>query len=71
MLLKENYKADGAFEKQKGRQVAGGHRQDKTVYEGKTSSPKATTSSVFMIAAIAAMKGKLWQQWMCLDLIYE
>ena len=58
MFLKEKYKADGTFEKLKARLVAGGHRQDKTVYEGKTSSPTVSTSSVFIIAAIAAMEGK-------------
>jgi len=58
MFLKKKYRADGTFEKLKARLVAGGHRQDKTIYEGKTSSPTVNTSSVFIIAAIAAMEGK-------------
>ena len=54
MFIKEKYKPDGTFEKIKARLVAGGHRQDKKVYEGKTSSPTVSTTSVFLVAAIAA-----------------
>ena len=54
MFLKEKYRPDGSFEKVKARLVAGGHQQDKTVYADKISSPTVATSSVFMIAIIAA-----------------
>jgi len=43
----------------KARLVPGGHRQDKSLYEGKTASPTVNASSVFIIAAIAAMEAKV------------
>ena len=55
LFLKEKVKANGEFEKLKARLVAGGHQQDRTVYEKKhTSSPTIATTSVMLIAAIAA-----------------
>ena len=54
MFLKENYKADGSFDKGKARLVAGGHQQDRTVYGDKLSSPTVAISPVFMIGVIAA-----------------
>jgi len=53
MFLKEKFDAEGKFEKLKARLVAGGHQQDKTIYEH-TSSHTIRTTSVFMLAAIAA-----------------
>jgi hypothetical protein len=57
MFLKEKYNAQGQFEKLKSRLVAGGHRQDKDIFES-VSSATVGTSSVMMIAAIAAMEGR-------------
>ena len=54
MFIKEKYRADGTFEKVKARLVAGGHRQDKKVYEGKTNSPTVSTSALFIVCTIAA-----------------
>ena len=45
-FVKEKYKADGTFEKVKARLVAGGHRQDRRVYEGNTNSPTVSTSEM-------------------------
>ena len=53
MFLKEKYTADGMFEKLKSRLVAGGHLQDRDVYNN-GASPTASTSSVFILTAIAA-----------------
>ena len=53
MFLKEKFTADGLFEKLKARLVAGGDQQDKELYEN-LSSPTASTSSVMVVAAIAA-----------------
>ena len=55
MFLKEKFNAEGQFEKLKSRLVAGGHRQDKEVFES-VSSSTVSTSSVLMIAAIAAVE---------------
>jgi hypothetical protein len=54
MFLKEKYYADGQFEKIKARLVAGGHQQDQEIFRGISSSPTVSTSSVFIISAIAA-----------------
>ena len=55
VFIKEKFKPDGVFDKLKARLVAGGHLQDKTIYsDNETSSPTVSTSSVFMVAAIAA-----------------
>lgn len=57
MFLKDKYFASGVFEKFKARLVAGGDQQDKTLYEN-LSSPTAATSSVLIVAAIAAHEGR-------------
>ena len=53
LFVKIKYKPSGIFDKVKSRLVAGGHRQDRSLYRDKTSSPTVSTSSVFLIAAIA------------------
>ncbi len=53
LFIKEKYNASGKFEKLKGRLVAGGHKQDRELYED-ISSPTVSTPSVFLIAALAA-----------------
>ena len=57
MFLKEKYNALGVFEKLKSRLVAGGHRQDRDVFDS-VSSATVGTSSVMMVSAIAAMEGR-------------
>lgn len=55
MFIKLKYLANGDFDKIKARLVAGGHRQDRSLYsEEQTSSPTAGTSSVFVVAGLAA-----------------
>lgn len=55
MFLKEKFLSTGEFEKLKARLVAGGHMQDRSIYaDREISSPTVNTSSVFMVAAIAA-----------------
>ena len=55
MFIKLKYLADGDFEKIKARLVAGGHRQDRSLYtEEQTSSPTAGTPTVFTVAGLAA-----------------
>ena len=58
MFLKVKYLPDGTFDKTKARLVAGGHRQDRTVYEGKTSSPTVDTTVVMIEAALTASEGR-------------
>ena len=59
IFLKEKYDAQGLFQKLKARLVAGGNHQDRTIYaESEISSPTVSTSSVFMIATIAAKEGR-------------
>jgi len=53
MFLKEKFLPTGDFERLKARLVAGGHMQDRTVYDT-VSSPTVSLTSIFMIAAIAA-----------------
>ena len=53
VFLKEKFNAAGFFEKLKARLVAGGHLQDRTVYN-KASSPTVSTSAVFIVSTIAA-----------------
>ena len=48
---------NGTFEKLKARLVAEGDRQDRSLYED-LSAPKVLTSSVFSIAAVAAMENR-------------
>jgi hypothetical protein len=57
MFLKEKYDSTGKFEKLKARLVANGNMQDKSLYPD-VSSPTASTSCVFAIAAIAAYEGR-------------
>ena len=52
-FLKDKYLADGEFEKLKTRLVAGGHMQDRNIYDD-SSSPTVSTTSLFIVAAIAA-----------------
>ena len=59
MFLKEKFAADGKFDKLKARLVAGGHQQDRSVYsDSETSSPTVSTTSLFLIAAIAAKENR-------------
>ena len=53
MFLKEKFLSTGMFDKLKARLVAGGNMQDKALYED-ISSPTVSTTSVFIIAVIAA-----------------
>jgi hypothetical protein len=53
MFLKAKHLPSGAFDKLKVRHVAGGNQQDKLLYPNLSAST-AATSSVFIIAAIAA-----------------
>ena len=55
MFLKEKFTADGSFEKLKSRLVAGGHLQDRDIYDN-GSSPTLSTSSLFILSAIASQK---------------
>ena len=57
MSLKEKFTADGLFEKLKAILVAGGHLQDREIYDKGTSST-VSTSSVFLIAASAASSNR-------------
>ena len=52
-FLKEKYLPNGEFDKLRGRLVAGGNMQDKSLYDD-ISSPTASIPAVFMVAAIAA-----------------
>jgi hypothetical protein len=57
MFLKDKFLASGDYEKLKARLVAGGDQQDKTLYDD-LSSPTAATSSVLIVAALAASEGR-------------
>ena len=57
MFLKDKFLATGDHEKLKARLVAGGDQQDKTLYDD-LSSPTAATSSVLIVAALAASEGR-------------
>ena len=57
MFGKAKYAADGTFDKFKSRIVAGGHLQDRNIYDN-GSSPTVSTTSVFIVAAIAAMENR-------------
>jgi Reverse transcriptase (RNA-dependent DNA polymerase) len=57
IFLKEKTLADGSFDKLKSRIVAGGHMQDRDIYDN-GSSPTVSTTSVFIIAALAAKDGR-------------
>jgi hypothetical protein len=55
MFFKEKFYPNGDFEKLKARFVAGGDGQDRSMYsENQISSQTVSTSSVFVIAALAA-----------------
>jgi hypothetical protein len=57
MFLTPKKLPDGTMDKMKARLVAGGHRQDRSLYSDvETSSPTAALSSVLMVAALAAHK---------------
>ena len=53
MFIKAKHLSSGVFDKLKARLVAGGDQQDKSLYPNLSAS-SATTSSVFINAAIAA-----------------
>ena len=53
MFLKMKTNPNGSFNKYKARLVAGGHRQEKTLYDD-LSSPTVFTSGVFTVISIAA-----------------
>ena len=57
MFGKAKYAADGTFDKFKSRIVAGGHLQDRDIYDN-GSSPTVSTTSVFIVAAIAAKENR-------------
>jgi len=57
MFLKEKYDGLGRFEKLKGRLVADGRMQDKSLYSDKIS-PTASIESIFTELTLAVMKGK-------------
>jgi hypothetical protein len=57
MFITEKFDADGVFEKVKARLVAGGHLQDRNIYDN-GSSPTPALQSVFMVAAIAAAESR-------------
>ena len=57
MFLKDKYTAEGKFDKLKSRLVAGGHLQDREIYDN-GSSPTVSTTSVFIIASIAAKENR-------------
>ena len=59
MFLKEKFLSTGEFAKMKAQLVAGGHRQDRRMYEDwEITSPTVSMSAVYMIAAIGAMQGR-------------
>jgi hypothetical protein len=53
LFFKAKYLPNGEFDKLKARLVAGGHMQDRELYDD-VSSPTATTESIMMVATIAA-----------------
>ena len=57
MFLKQKFDAEGKHDKLKSRLVAGGHMQDKTLYED-LSSPTAGLMSVLVVCAIAAYENR-------------
>ena len=56
LFLKEKLLPDGSFDKLKARLVAGGHRQDTSLYDD-VSSPTVNLSTLYTILAIAAHEG--------------
>ena len=57
MFLKDKYTADGKFDKLKSRLVAGGHLQDRNIYDNGSSLTVSITSA-FIAAAIAASENR-------------
>jgi Reverse transcriptase (RNA-dependent DNA polymerase) len=57
MFGKAEYAADGISDKFNSRIVAGGHLQDRDIYDNGSSSTVSTTS-VFIVAAIAAKEDR-------------
>jgi len=53
LFLKDKYTPQGVFDKLKSRLVAGGHQQDREIYNN-GASPTASTTSLFIMMAIAA-----------------
>jgi hypothetical protein len=54
-FFKEKYLPTGVFEKLKARFMAGGDGQDRSLYsESQLSSKTVSTTSVFLVAALAA-----------------
>ena len=53
IFLKEKFTSAGVFDKLKARLVAGGNMQDRSLYDD-VSSPTVTTTSVMIVAALAA-----------------
>ena len=59
MFLTPKSLPSGKLDRVKGRIVAGGQRQDKSLYEDKEiSSPTVALTSVLITAALAAKEGK-------------
>jgi hypothetical protein len=58
MFRKAKYAADGTFDKFKSRIVAGGHLQNRDMYDNNGSSSTVNTASVFIVAAIAAKENR-------------
>ena len=59
LFLKEKFTASGVFDKLRARLVAEGHMQDRAIYSDvEIASPTVSTSSIFLIAAIAAKEGR-------------
>eukprot|EP01036_Dinobryon_divergens_P034190 gene34190-44172_t len=56
LFLKEKLLPDGSFDKLKARLVAGGHRQDTSLYDD-VSSPTVNLTTLYTILAIAAHEG--------------
>ena len=55
MFVREKFDSSGNMIKLKARLVAGGHRQDKTIYNDR-SSPTITTQSIFLILSLCASR---------------
>ena len=51
VFMKDKYLASGAFDRYKARLVAGGHQQDKSLYDD-LNSPTIATSHILTIAAL-------------------
>ena len=57
LFLKMKYDSSGVFDKLKARLVAGGHMQDRSLYDvTETTSPTVNLTSVYMVAAIAGIE---------------